>query len=1264
MPDITGKTLGKYQVVERLGRGGMAEVYRAFQPTMNRFVAIKVMLSHLADEEGFTERFKREASSVGALRHPNIVQVFDFDIHDDQYFMVMEYIQGESLKDRLKKRGALPIPETLDIAIKLTDALAYAHHEGMLHRDIKPANILFTKTGEPVLTDFGVAKIMGKTQMTASGALVGTPAYMSPEAGRGGAIDGRTDIYSVGIVLYEMLSGNIPYDADTPLAIIFKHISEPLPLLRNLPPTIESILLRCLAKEPDDRFPTAGDLRDALIEARAGYATEAPTKTGSYTPPPAITRTPSTPTRPPAATMPQDTVRIDESAAQSKRNLIVPVFLGVVVVGLVGIIVALLATRGSGGGGAATGTAISADMSPTIPMLPGPTLTPTSMMAAALQETPTVMLAPMATQVGLPAPTVVSDAALSASPTPPNTPVATETAIPTLTPTEVAMIEIMPGYFELRDQILEKVRNGQLDDALAVIEPMLAQDPERYELLTLRAYVLIRYRENRDRLEAGRQDAEKAISIAPQRPEAYAVLGGYYLGSPIDDAVTAEKYFTDAIDRGIDSAEVFYLRSRIRFNQGDDAEIVLSDINRAIELTPKDAYLYEQRADFFMRWGRWAESEESYWQALDLYPRPAYGLHRPLGFVLLKQDERQEAFNLYAEGIIVEHNTDSGYYADAATVALYGGRLDEAQAWSDTALVFEPTNVRALYVRALIASQRGETEAALAVLETAISLKQDYQYPYLNIQFDHELNLDRARLLVKLERYDEAIEAYGAAIEAEYWARPSLERALVFRFLKRFDEAREDLRRALEINRQRPNAQERARIEEVLTELRSDKPLTELLSSEPQPTISAFEPPSEETPEPTPIVIAQVPPEQIALNQVDERYRELKAQVINALRDGSWENAYTQVEQALRADPQSYDLLVLMAQTLMWRDNEPSTLVAAKTVITQAIQINPARADAYHYLGDYYDRTRNEYRYQACLNFREAIDKGTQIGAAYVQWAHCVHDFEEFGASDELADAYYSRAIELEPNEPEWYVQRGVFRFEHYRYADAIPDLEQAIALYPQTYLHGRLAVAYFNTEQGPKAFELYRQQIEVNNETDPNYLIDGVYVARYVEQDETAQKWFAIVEGLDPENPKVIYMKALFAWDSGEYEQALDLLQRLVEVERWRYDTPFLNPGLDRYVPLDLGRILVLLGELHEAVPFFVQAFEENRWWAQVMIELAEVHIQRGDLTAAGAALNEALYANSQYEWEEERIRILDLITKVSELSRVTPTLTPTPGS
>src|SRR3954463_11477095 len=153
--DLTGTTLGKYQVMERLGRGGMADVYRAYQPGMDRYVALKGMQGHLAEDPNFITRFKREAQTVGNLRHPNIVQVIDFDVQDDEYYMVMEYIQGNTLKAMLQKQGGLPVNQALDIAIKLADALSYPHGEGMIPRNKNPANILFTKSNNPILTDFG-----------------------------------------------------------------------------------------------------------------------------------------------------------------------------------------------------------------------------------------------------------------------------------------------------------------------------------------------------------------------------------------------------------------------------------------------------------------------------------------------------------------------------------------------------------------------------------------------------------------------------------------------------------------------------------------------------------------------------------------------------------------------------------------------------------------------------------------------------------------------------------------------------------------------------------------------------------------------------------------------------------------------------------------------------------------------------------------------------------------------------------------------------
>src|SRR5512143_2313216 len=288
MSDLTGQTLGKYQLVDRLGRGGMADVYKGYQPGLDRYVAVKVMHPHLAEDTNFITRFRREAKSVAELRHPYIVQVFDFDTQGENYYMVMEYIEGgQTLKQVLQKLAEraerLPIEQTLDIVAKLADALAYAHNLGMIHRDIKPANVLLASLDRPVLSDFGIARLINESGLTVIGMLIGTPAYMSPEQGRGERIDVRSDIYSLGIVLYEMLTGQPPYDADTPYAIILKHINDPLipphVLTSPMPEAAERIVLKCLAKDAADRFASMAELRDALREAQSAIGMQKTTAT-------------------------------------------------------------------------------------------------------------------------------------------------------------------------------------------------------------------------------------------------------------------------------------------------------------------------------------------------------------------------------------------------------------------------------------------------------------------------------------------------------------------------------------------------------------------------------------------------------------------------------------------------------------------------------------------------------------------------------------------------------------------------------------------------------------------------------------------------------------------------------------------------------------------------------------------------------------------------------------------------------------------------
>jgi len=281
---LEGHTLGKYRILEPLGRGGMAQVFKAYHPQLDRYVAIKILRSDLVEEEEFLARFRREARAVAALRHPNIVQIFDFDVQNSLYYMVMELLEGNTLKAYLNtlrvRSERLPLGEMVRIFSDVLAGLTYAHGEGVIHRDLKPANIMLTKYGQAVLTDFGIAQIVGGTQYTVSGALMGTLNYMAPEQGLDGHCDVCSDIYSLGIAYYEALTGSVPFDADTPLAILMKHINDPLPLPRKLDPSIpepfERIALKALAKRPEDRFQSASEMTEAISAAAQEAGIEVP----------------------------------------------------------------------------------------------------------------------------------------------------------------------------------------------------------------------------------------------------------------------------------------------------------------------------------------------------------------------------------------------------------------------------------------------------------------------------------------------------------------------------------------------------------------------------------------------------------------------------------------------------------------------------------------------------------------------------------------------------------------------------------------------------------------------------------------------------------------------------------------------------------------------------------------------------------------------------------------------------------------------------
>ncbi|MEZ4512949.1 MAG: protein kinase [Chloroflexota bacterium] len=267
----SGQQIGKYEVKELLGRGGTGEVYKAWHPALARDVAIKTIHT-FSDEPKAIERFRREAQIIAALRHPNIVQVHDFDIANDTFYMVMEHVAGQSLQSYLKPihaRGeTLPLTEALTLFQTICRAVIYAHSHGVVHADLKPANVLLDMSNQPILVDFGLSRLAGHERVTQSNALTGTPAYMAPEQCMSKGSDERSDIYSLGVMLFEMVTGSLPFTGDSIVAIILKHIDEPPPFPRtfnpDLPFELEDVILRALEKEPARRFQTVSELLEAL----------------------------------------------------------------------------------------------------------------------------------------------------------------------------------------------------------------------------------------------------------------------------------------------------------------------------------------------------------------------------------------------------------------------------------------------------------------------------------------------------------------------------------------------------------------------------------------------------------------------------------------------------------------------------------------------------------------------------------------------------------------------------------------------------------------------------------------------------------------------------------------------------------------------------------------------------------------------------------------------------------------------------------------
>ena len=261
----------RYEVIRSIGEGGMANVYLGYDTILDRNVAIKVLRGDLSNDEKFVRRFQREALSASSLAHPNIVEVYDVGEDDGVYYIVMEYVEGKTLKQLLKKRGTLTLSEAIDIMSQLTDGMAHAHDSYIIHRDLKPQNIMIKDDGQIKITDFGIAMALNSTQLTQTNSVMGSVHYLPPEQASGKGCTIKSDIYSMGIIFYELLSGSLPFKGDNAVEIALKHMREPLPSLREdnsaIPQSIENIVRRATAKNPKNRYESARSMHEDLLTA-------------------------------------------------------------------------------------------------------------------------------------------------------------------------------------------------------------------------------------------------------------------------------------------------------------------------------------------------------------------------------------------------------------------------------------------------------------------------------------------------------------------------------------------------------------------------------------------------------------------------------------------------------------------------------------------------------------------------------------------------------------------------------------------------------------------------------------------------------------------------------------------------------------------------------------------------------------------------------------------------------------------------------------
>jgi len=795
MGELVGHTLGPYRLLEQVGMGGMATVYKAYHAAMDRYVAIKVLPRHLARDAGFLARFEREARTIARLEHRYILPVYDVAESDGIPYLVMRYTDGGDLSSLIVS-GRLSIKRAIEIISQVAEALAYAHRQGVIHRDVKPANVLISREGDALLADFGIAKIYEDTlQLTGEGGMVGTPAYMAPEQLQGKPVDPRTDIYALGVVLYQALTGECPFVAETPLAVALMHIHDSLRPPREINPTIpeslERIILRAMAKNPADRFASASEMSEALkgvlAELRAPPIETVLPIASPATQEQAATRPPSA--APPAATAtamlepaapdpaPAEPVVARQAQPRGRRGLLIGAGAALVLVAALAFVLARGGSAPTTAGGPAAATTSAG---------PAGGAAATSVLANDVRQALETAMRQLDQNDG-------------------------GAALETLKPALDAHPDD-PNLLAVRG-VADTIYSGH-DVARATIERALSLDPNNALAYYARGYLSAQT----DKSDEAIADYTRAIELDPTFSRAY-YQRSRVLSYPKNDSAGERRDLDRAID--IDPNYVVARMSRawsLYYSQQLDG--ALADVDHVVGLDPKNSDALRLRALVYAGLGRAAEAKRDFDAATAAAPDDKDILHDQSEFLARQGD--YGGVLAAADRLVALDGADPQWHGLRGFALHALGRDDQALAAFDKALLIAGNEAwAARYGRGLALQGLGRASEALDDLVAAQAHPDDVESVAALFYGTPSMpSIDLARAYQALGKNTEALAALDAALQRDESFEGYFERGRARAAAGNNDGAREDFQAALRRALEAKNDTQRAQVEVELGKLR------------------------------------------------------------------------------------------------------------------------------------------------------------------------------------------------------------------------------------------------------------------------------------------------------------------------------------------------------------------------------------------------------------------------------------------------------------